>query len=68
MIKKLLIPLIFAIPLQTQAFEEYVVSTNGKLTNIKIENDKIINIFPLVTIMNLVKIVTFILPTDDLRT
>ena len=52
MIKFFLILLIFVIPLQTKAFEECIISTNGKLTDIKIENNKVVDVFPLITIMN----------------
>lgn len=53
MIKKILILLsIFSINLQAQAFEDYIITTNGKLTNIKIENNQIIDVFPLITVMN----------------
>lgn len=38
--------------LQAHAFEECVITTKGKLTDIKIENNQIINVYPLITIMN----------------
>ena len=38
--------------LQTYAFEDYVISSNGKLSDIKIQDDTIVEIKPLVTIMN----------------
>lgn len=34
------------------AFEDIVISTNGKMTDIKIQNNDIIDVFPLITIMN----------------
>ena len=34
------------------AFEDCLLSTNGKLTNISIENNQMIDVFPLITIMN----------------
>lgn len=53
MIKKILILLsIFSINLQAQAFEDYIITTDGKLTQIKIENNQIIDVFPLITVMN----------------
>lgn len=53
MIKKILILLsIFSINLQAHAFEDYIITTNGKLTQIKIENNQIIDVFPLITVLN----------------
>lgn len=40
------------INLQAQAFEDCIVTTNGKLTDISIEDNKIIDVCPLVTISN----------------
>ena len=34
------------------AFEDCIITTNGKLTNIKIEHNDIIDVYPLVTISN----------------
>lgn len=34
------------------AFEDCIISTNGKLTDISIENNKIIDVYPLITVMN----------------
>ena len=48
----IMIFLIFISPLQTHAFEDYIITTNGKLTDISIENNKIVDIYPLITIMN----------------
>ena len=52
MIKRLIAIFIFCLSLQVQAFEDYIITTKGKLTDIKIENNSIINVYPLVTIMN----------------
>jgi len=52
LIKKFFILLIFFNILQAQAFEDYIVTTKGKLTNIEIENNTIIDVHPLVTLMN----------------
>lgn len=38
--------------LQAQAFEDYIITTDGKLTDISIENNTVINVYPLITIMN----------------
>ena len=38
--------------LPSHAFEDYIITTNGKLTDISIENNKIVDIYPLITIMN----------------
>ena len=50
--KLIIIFLIFLTSLQAQAFEDYIITTNGKLTDISIENNKIVDIYPLITIMN----------------
>ena len=50
--KILVIILMFFSILQTQAFEEYILSTNGALSEIKIDNKDIIKIQPLITIDN----------------
>ena len=34
------------------AFEDCIITTNGKLTNIKIEHNDVIDVYPLVTISN----------------
>ena len=34
------------------AFEDVIITNNSKLTDIKIENHEIIDVFPLITIMN----------------
>ena len=43
---------ILCFSLQAQAFEDCVITTNGKLTDISIEDNTIIDVCPLVTIMN----------------
>lgn len=34
------------------AFEDCIITTNAKLTDIKIQNNNIIDVFPLITLMN----------------
>lgn len=48
----LTIALILISTLQTQAFEEYILSTEGKLSKINIENSEILKIEPVITIDN----------------
>ncbi len=50
--KWLIINLIFFSTLQAHAFEDYIITTKGKLTDISIENNKIVDVYPLITIMN----------------
>ncbi len=51
--KKYILILLFSILiLPVFAFEDCVISTNGKLTDIKIQNNDIIDVYPLITIMN----------------
>ena len=50
--KILLLALIISSTLQTYAFEDYILSTKGKLTNISIEDNTIVDVYPLITIMN----------------
>ena len=50
--KFLLILLISFSSLQTQAFEDCIITTKGKLTNIHLEDNTIVNVYPLITIMN----------------
>ena len=50
--KYLFILFIFLISLQAQAFEDYIIVTNGKLTDISIEDNTVIDVYPLITIMN----------------
>ena len=34
------------------AYEDCIITTNGKLTDIKIQNNSVIDVFPLITILN----------------
>ncbi len=34
------------------AYQDYIVTTDGKLTDISIEDNKVVDVYPLVTIMN----------------
>lgn len=38
--------------LASQAFEDCIITTDGKLTNINIEDNTVVDVFPLVTVMN----------------
>lgn len=38
--------------LPAYAFEDIIITNNSKLTDIKIENHEVIDVFPLITIMN----------------
>ena len=48
----LTIALILVSTLQTQAFEEYILSTEGRLSKINVENEEILKIQPIITIDN----------------
>lgn len=50
--KKLLIALIFLTSSSAFAFEDCIVTTSGKLTDISIEDNTVLNVHPLITIMN----------------
>ena len=52
--KKIFITLfiIFFINLSVEAFEECLITTDGKLTDISIEDNTIVNVYPLITIEN----------------
>lgn len=52
MFKWFSILLIFFSALQAFAFEDCIITTKGKLTDISIENNKIVDVYPLITIMN----------------
>lgn len=52
MIKYFFIACIFLITLQANAFEDCIITTKGKLTDISIENNKIVNVYPLITLFN----------------
>ena len=53
-IKNILLSVIFFViaVLPCCAFEDYIISTDGKLTDIKIEHNDIIDVYPFYTIMN----------------
>lgn len=61
--KIFLISLISCFSLQTYAFEDLVLTTDGKINNIKIENNSILDIQPLTTILN-EKNTLFIIPKN----
>ncbi len=44
--------LLCLIILPAQAFEDCVISTDGKLTDISIEKNDVIDVYPLITVMN----------------
>ena len=44
--------LILMISMPAFGFEDIIITNNGRLTDIKIENHEIIDVFPLITIMN----------------
>ena len=46
------VTLSFLLSAPALAFEDVIITNNAKLTNIKIENHDVIDVFPLVTIMN----------------
>lgn len=48
----LFLALIFVSNLQTFAFEDFIITTQGRLTDISIEDNTIINVYPLITLMN----------------
>lgn len=50
--KLIIIFLISFFSLQVQAFEDVIVTTNGKLTDISIEDNSVLNVYPLITVMN----------------
>ena len=51
--KKLLFTLLLIFSsLQVQAFEDYIITSDGKLTDIRIENNQIIDVYPLITVLN----------------
>ena len=53
MIKKLLILLIISLSIQTvHAMEDCIISANGRLSDISIEKNDIIDVYPLITVMN----------------
>ena len=53
MIKKIFITvLIFFTTLSVQAFQDCIVINDGKITDINIEDNTIIDVYPLITVMN----------------
>ncbi len=53
MIKKIFILLIILFTLQSaEAFEDCIITNDGKLTDISIEHNDIADVYPLITIMN----------------
>ena len=44
--------LMFISSLQTQAFEDCIITTKGRLTDISIEDNSIVNVYPLITLYN----------------
>lgn len=49
---KRLLFLLCLVILPAQAFEDCVISTDGKLSDIKIEKNDIVDVYPLITVMN----------------
>ena len=47
-----MISLIFISSLQVYAFEDCIIMADGKLTDISIENNTIVDVYPLITIKN----------------
>ena len=52
MVKFFLTVLISLLTLQVQAFEDCIITNSGKLTDISIEDNTVINVYPIITIMN----------------
>ena len=50
LLKILTVFFIFSAP--AFAFEDYIITNNSKLTDIRIENHDVIDVFPLTTVMN----------------
>lgn len=61
------IALIFVSTLQAQAFEEYILSTESILSKIKVENQEILSVQPVITIDNS-KNTLFITPLKEGQT
>jgi len=51
-LKIFLIILLSAMPVSVFAYQECLITTDGKLSDIKIEHNDIIDVYPLITIMN----------------
>lgn len=43
---------VFLLSLPVQAYQDCLICTDGKLTDISIEDNKVVDVYPLVTIMN----------------
>ncbi len=53
MIKKIFILLIISFTLQSaQAFEDCIITNDGHLSDISIEHNDVVDVYPLITIMN----------------
>lgn len=52
MVKIFLTILISLLTLQAHAFEDCIITNSGKLTDISIEDNTVINVYPIITIMN----------------
>ena len=54
MFKKLffILSLILISALKSYAFEDCIITTKGKLTDIRIENNQVIDVYPIVTVEN----------------
>ncbi len=50
--KKFLLGLILLSAIPAYAFEDCLITTNGKLTDISIEHNDIVDVYPVVTVMN----------------
>ena len=50
--KKLILLLAIMLSMPVSAYEDCLIMSNGKLNNIKIQHNDIIDVFPLITIMN----------------
>jgi hypothetical protein len=44
--------LVINLILPAQAFEDYIITTKGKLTDISIEDNTIVDVYPFITVMN----------------
>ena len=44
--------MLIALSLPVFGYEDCIISTNGKMTDIKVQDNKVIDVFPLITVMN----------------
>ena len=51
-LRHLLTFIIIGLSIPAFAYEDCIISTNGKLTDIKIQHNDVIDVFPLITVMN----------------